>query len=319
METILSFIEFKYDKNMKVNNLMILVVKNHRFSGKPLRYGGDDASDYLGVSVSISYNYIIVGAYGDEDNGHESGNANIFELNKTTMILGKFMKLLSSNGGDCNFFGYSVSIDGIYDLAIVVAPLISQPFACTYIYQRINNYNDSGVNTCNETEILDEFDTTSAVRSAIANENDTKLQDSTTTTINKDKNTIKISKRRNKNTSTNILKFASKSFANYTKELAMLCARNDTATASKIDINYTLGGNSYKITPLQAVCEHGNLEIVQLFMNIVDAQGNTPVFSCLSSPFSYTIFTRIAMLAPDSEFQIRIEYVNPCCWSIKII
>ena len=40
-----------------------------------------EASDYFGLTISISHNYAIIGAIGDDDNGDYSGSAYIFKLN----------------------------------------------------------------------------------------------------------------------------------------------------------------------------------------------------------------------------------------------
>jgi hypothetical protein len=80
--------------------------------------GGDaGASDYFGRSVSISGAYAIVAAYGDHDNGTNSGAAYIFFYDGT--VWSEHDKLLASDGDDYDYFGRSVSISG--DYAIVGA------------------------------------------------------------------------------------------------------------------------------------------------------------------------------------------------------
>ena len=74
-------------------------------------------SDSFGGSVSISGNFAIVGADGDDDNGASSGSAYIFER-----IADEWMqksKLLASDGASTDRFGGAVSIYG--DIAIVGA------------------------------------------------------------------------------------------------------------------------------------------------------------------------------------------------------
>jgi len=75
------------------------------------------ASDYFGYSVSISGDLAIVGAFGDDDKGIDSGSAYIFKRDGTGWS--QQTKLLASDGAANDWFGYSVSISG--DLAIVGA------------------------------------------------------------------------------------------------------------------------------------------------------------------------------------------------------
>ncbi|UCB43342.1 MAG: hypothetical protein JSV77_01460 [Dehalococcoidales bacterium] len=74
----------------------------------------DGASyDEFGYSVSISGDTIVVGAYGDDDNGSYSGSAYIFQkpiLGWTGMT--ETEKLIASDATDYDFFGISVSISG---------------------------------------------------------------------------------------------------------------------------------------------------------------------------------------------------------------
>jgi hypothetical protein len=75
------------------------------------------AEDYFGTSVSISGNYAVVGVYGDDDNGNESGSAYIFKRDGTSWS--EQVKLVASDGAASDYFGWSVSISG--DYAIVGA------------------------------------------------------------------------------------------------------------------------------------------------------------------------------------------------------
>jgi hypothetical protein len=74
-------------------------------------------SDCFGWSVSISGDYAIVGAWGNDDNGSMSGSAYIFKWNGTSWV--EQQKLLASDGAPGDYFGRSVSISG--DLAIAGA------------------------------------------------------------------------------------------------------------------------------------------------------------------------------------------------------
>jgi len=75
------------------------------------------AGDWFGWSVSISGNYAIVGANGDDDKGDASGSAYIFKRSGTSWS--QQQKLTASDGSADDLFGFSVSISG--DYAIVGA------------------------------------------------------------------------------------------------------------------------------------------------------------------------------------------------------
>jgi PKD repeat protein len=75
-------------------------------------------NDYFGTSVSISSDYAIVGAPFDDDKGHQSGSAYIFE--KSGNSWNEVAKLTASDGAASDSFGQSVSISANY--IIVGAP-----------------------------------------------------------------------------------------------------------------------------------------------------------------------------------------------------
>ena len=70
--------------------------------------------DYFGESVSISGNYAIVGAYGDDDKGSLSGSAYIFKRDPDSESWGEQAKLTAPDGAANDYFGNSVSISGNY-------------------------------------------------------------------------------------------------------------------------------------------------------------------------------------------------------------
>ncbi len=79
-----------------------------------------NTADYFGRSVSLSVDYVIVGAQYDDDNGTSSGSAYVFHKEQGgTNNWGELTKLLASDGDEYDYFGYSVSILG--DYAIVGA------------------------------------------------------------------------------------------------------------------------------------------------------------------------------------------------------
>jgi len=77
------------------------------------------ADDDFGCSVSISGDSAIVGAYGDDENGSDSGSAYVFVCSNGVWT--QEQKLMSDDGTVGDKFGYSVSLSG--NIAIVGAPL----------------------------------------------------------------------------------------------------------------------------------------------------------------------------------------------------
>ncbi len=71
-----------------------------------------NAGDNFGVSVSVSGDYAIVGASGDDDKGSGSGSAYIFK--NTSGVWAQYAKLTAGDGAADDNFGFSVSIDGDY-------------------------------------------------------------------------------------------------------------------------------------------------------------------------------------------------------------
>ncbi len=67
-----------------------------------------DASDHFGVSVSLSGNRALIGAYFDDDNGDNSGSAYIFDFNGNNWI--QAQKITASDTGIGDSFGFSVSL-----------------------------------------------------------------------------------------------------------------------------------------------------------------------------------------------------------------
>ena len=63
------------------------------------------AGNYFGYSVAVSDTKIVVGAYGHNDNGFDSGCAYIYDIDGTNEI-----KLLASDGTDDDRFGSSVAV-----------------------------------------------------------------------------------------------------------------------------------------------------------------------------------------------------------------
>ena len=74
---------------------------------------GDAAvNDVFGESVAISGDYAIVGASQDDDGGTQSGSAYIFKRNGNEWE--QLNKIVATDAGAGDYFGYSVAIDGDY-------------------------------------------------------------------------------------------------------------------------------------------------------------------------------------------------------------
>lgn len=69
------------------------------------------AGDNFGQSVSVSGNYIAIGAMYDDDNGSNAGAAYVFYKNTTWS---QQAKLLASDGAPNDWFSNAISIDGDY-------------------------------------------------------------------------------------------------------------------------------------------------------------------------------------------------------------
>jgi hypothetical protein len=72
-----------------------------------------EAYDYFGISVSISGDYIVVGAYGEDTGGNNTGAAYVFKRNSDSDV-SQVAKLQASDKEVNDSFGEPVSIDGDY-------------------------------------------------------------------------------------------------------------------------------------------------------------------------------------------------------------
>ena len=75
-------------------------------------------SDYFGCSVSVSGDTALVGAYGNDDTGAESGSAYVF-VRSAGYFWSQQAKLTANDAAASDYFGYSVSLSG--DTALVGA------------------------------------------------------------------------------------------------------------------------------------------------------------------------------------------------------
>ena len=99
------------------------------------------ASDYLGYTAAVDGDTAVVGAYGDDDLGSESGSAYVFTRNSS----GDWslqQKLTASDGASNDRFGWVVAIDG--DTVVVGNEswdFFNPPPGAAYVFTR----NSSGV------------------------------------------------------------------------------------------------------------------------------------------------------------------------------
>ena len=87
-------------------------------SEKKISASDGAAQDAFGISVAISGDYAIVGAYRDEDNGYRSGSAYIYKRDASGYWESE-QKITASDGDAGDEFGWSVAISG--ENVIVVA------------------------------------------------------------------------------------------------------------------------------------------------------------------------------------------------------
>ncbi|MBD3360426.1 hypothetical protein GF366_01340 [Candidatus Peregrinibacteria bacterium] len=105
-------------------------------------------SDWLGNSVSISGDYVIAGAFGDDTGGGAAGSAYIFEKGGSWSNSTETQMIQSSDitGGDS--FGYSVSISGT--TAIIGASGKNSNTGAAYIFERSGTWSQSAKLTASD-------------------------------------------------------------------------------------------------------------------------------------------------------------------------
>ncbi len=78
--------------------------------GEKLTADDGDALDYFGYSVAVDVDTVVVGAYGDDDNGSASGSAYVFTRDSNGGWI-QTKKLTDEDGEAGDWFGYSVAVD----------------------------------------------------------------------------------------------------------------------------------------------------------------------------------------------------------------
>ncbi len=81
--------------------------------------------DHFGQALSMSGDLIVVGSWGDDDDGSNSGSAYVFRYNPDSQLWVQEQKLTASDAAVADQFGYAVSIWG--DVAVVGARLDDDP------------------------------------------------------------------------------------------------------------------------------------------------------------------------------------------------
>jgi hypothetical protein len=74
--------------------------------------------DFFGYFVAISNDTAVIGAYGDDDHGTDSGSAHVFQFDGANWL--PQAKLLAGDGAEGDYFGRCLAIDG--DAAVIGAP-----------------------------------------------------------------------------------------------------------------------------------------------------------------------------------------------------
>ena len=116
-------------------------------------------NDWFGCSVCIFGDYIVIGAYYDDDNGVDSGSAYVFSRNEGGPDnWGEIAKLTpATDGGAYDNFGCSVGISG--DCVIVGAE--DNGYGCAYLFERnsggADNWGEITRLTASDGGIQDQF------------------------------------------------------------------------------------------------------------------------------------------------------------------
>ncbi len=128
-------------------------------SGSKILAYDAQVSDYFAYSVSISGDYALVGAYGEDSGGSDAGAAYIYHrVDTNSWDSGR--KIVAPDANASEYFGYSVSISG--DYSVVGAYFNSDAgtlAGAAYIYKRtgLNNW-DSGIKkTASDAAVADYF------------------------------------------------------------------------------------------------------------------------------------------------------------------
>ena len=93
------------------------------------------AYDFFGINVSISGDYVIIGADGNDDDGNSSGSAYIYKKDEGgTDNWGEVKKITASDADAAASFGYKVGISGDY---AIVGAYRDDNNGSSYIYKNL--------------------------------------------------------------------------------------------------------------------------------------------------------------------------------------
>ena len=106
--------------------------------GKILPADGD-SGDYFGFSVSIDGDYAVIGVEGDNDKAYGAGSAYVFK--RDGLNWSRHVKLLAPDGGEKNWLGCSVSMDGDNAIVGALAADGNEPKSgSAYLFKNISAY-----------------------------------------------------------------------------------------------------------------------------------------------------------------------------------
>ncbi len=88
-------------------------------------------NDEFGTSLSVSDDFLFIGAAKNDTLGNNSGLVYIFRYNIPTQTWKEYQRIAPSDGGIADEFGWTLSVDG--DKAVIGAPVNSSDGAC-YFY-----------------------------------------------------------------------------------------------------------------------------------------------------------------------------------------
>eukprot|EP00970_Alexandrium_tamarense_P012085 scaffold2744_cov147-Alexandrium_tamarense.AAC.1 len=77
------------------------------------------ADDLFGLAVAMSgTGHLVVGAYGDDDKGSDSGSVYLYTLNSTSNTWGDEQKIVASDGASGDYFGRAIAMSGTGHLVV---------------------------------------------------------------------------------------------------------------------------------------------------------------------------------------------------------
>jgi len=118
-----------------------------------------ETNDAFGFRVSVSGEYLVIGAFGDDDKGSRAGAAYIFKRDGNTWS--EQIKLTAGDGAESDRFGNAVSISG--DRLVVGAPVDDdngEDSGSIYIFNHDgSNWNESTKLIASDGQAIDYFGT----------------------------------------------------------------------------------------------------------------------------------------------------------------